>query len=98
MKRAAIASAIAMLLLSVPAAAREHVIAREAAPTGVDAYAGRVVWSSYSAKRKTYALKASYHGRVRRLPVRPRRWPFDVDLGPDAHMRTVAVYSRCRND
>jgi hypothetical protein len=30
--------------------------------------------------------------------VRTRRAPFDVDLGPDAHGRTVAVYSRCRTE
>lgn len=88
----------ALAVVTSTAAAREHVIAHETEPTAVDAYGGRVVWSSYSSKRKSYALKVSYRGRVKRLPLRPRRAPFDVDLGPDAGGRTVAVYSRCRKE
>jgi hypothetical protein len=91
--------ALAALALGLTTAASEadSVIARESKPTGVNAHRGRVVWSSYDAKRKAYWLKVRYRGHVRRLPVRPRREPFDVDLGPDARGRTVAVYSRCRS-
>lgn len=40
-------------------------------------------------------LVAYENGQARRLPVEPRVVPFDVDVGPDAEGRPVAVYSRC---
>jgi hypothetical protein len=54
----------------------------------VDAHGSRVVWSDYHA--------GAWHltARSGALPVAPGARPFDVDLGPDGHGGTVAVYSR----
>lgn len=94
-----------MFMLLLPAAARAESFARPGAPTPVASYAGRVVWSAplgqpcreLGCSRK-YALFTRYQGRVSRVPIRPRRVPFDVDLGPRGRGRTVAAYSRCRVD
>jgi hypothetical protein len=80
------------------ASAADTVVSHERRPTLVTAYRGRVAWSGYNRVRHFYRLKALVHGRVVRLPVPPRRVPFDVDLGPDARGRTVAVYSRCKHE
>ncbi len=40
----------------------------------------------------------SVDGVSARVPIAPRRSPFDADLGPDARGRTTAAYSRCRTD
>jgi hypothetical protein len=63
----------------------------------LSAYAGHVVWSQY-ASPGSYVLMRWHAGRVDRLPGRSRRVPFDLDLGPDARGRAVAVYSRCAGD
>lgn len=74
-----------------------EVLAREAAPTSITAYGGRVAWSSRRPDG-LYALTTYSASGVERVPVRARRGPFDVDLGPDRAGRTVAVYSRCRGE
>jgi hypothetical protein len=85
--------------LAVPAAAEaETTLAVEQAPTAVNAFRGRVVWSSFDPASGRYYLKVLRRGRVRKLGIRARKAPFDVDLGPDAHGRVVAVYSRCRTE
>jgi hypothetical protein len=73
-------------------------IASESQPTSVSAFGGRVVWSSYDKAARVYRLMTSIQGETKRVPVRPRRVPFDVDLGPDGHGSVSAVYSRCRRD
>jgi hypothetical protein len=89
---------LAFAALALPAAApAARVLARERAPTAVDAFGHAVIWSSYGPLGK-YHLKVLRHGHVRRLHVRPRPVQFDVDLGPDANGRPVAVYSRCRRE
>jgi hypothetical protein len=60
----------------------------------MSAYGGHVVWSEGVAPRR-HVLMRWHAGRVDRLPVAARAVPFDVDLGPDARGRPVAVYSRC---
>jgi hypothetical protein len=62
--------------------------------TRMSAYAGQVVWSQPVAPER-YVLMRWQHGQVDRLPTSPQPEPFDVDVGPDARGRPVAVYSRC---
>jgi hypothetical protein len=82
--------------LALPSGAQaETTLAVEQAPTAVNAFRGRVVWSSFDPASGEFSLKLLRHGLVRKLGVRTRKAPFDVDLGPDAHGRVVAVYSRC---
>jgi hypothetical protein len=81
---------------AAPAAAQDAVIATVERPTTVDAYAGRAVWSAWDPAIRAYRLTEHVDGHVRTVPVAPNRVPFDVDLGPDARGRTLAVYSRCR--
>lgn len=79
-----------------PAAAGESILATEARATAVSAYGGRVVWSSFDRLSQMYRLVAYDAATGRRtLPVRPRRVPFDVDLGPAPGSGVSAVYSRC---
>jgi hypothetical protein len=81
--------------LGAPAisAADNRVIATLPAPTPVDAYAGRVVWSKPSPQG--YRLVSYFRGKATTLPVAPRSSPFDADLGPGPNGSPVAVYSRC---
>ena len=60
----------------------------------LSAYAGQVVWSEQITQGVNVLMRWRA-GRVDRLPVRSRKSPFDLDLGPDARGRAVAVYSRC---
>lgn len=82
----------------VAAQAPERELAVESKQTALSAYGGRVVWSSYDAAGKRFHLKTFDGVSTSVLPVAPRRVPFDVDLGPASDGRTVAVYSRCRED
>jgi hypothetical protein len=89
---------VGLAAAATPAAA-EELIATTARPTPLSAYGGRLVWSSYDAATRQYALMTNIMGATSAVPVRPRSVPFDVDLGPDDRtLRTVAVYSRCRRD
>jgi hypothetical protein len=60
----------------------------------VDAYGSRVVWSDYDGAIGAWRLAERSGGTIRGVPVAPRSSPFDVDLGPDGHGGTLAVYSR----
>jgi hypothetical protein len=93
------------LFIAGPAAAEGRMVAEVVTPTRagertafpvIDAYAGRVVWSSYDAAVDVWRLMEHSQGVTRPVPVAPRDTPFDVDLGPDGHGGTLAVYSRCR--
>jgi hypothetical protein len=88
-------AAVLALLVVVPATAStaDAVIGSPPAPTPIDAYAGRVVWSESSPEG--YRLFAYRQGEARQLPIAPQQSPFDVDLGPDREGKMVAVYSRC---
>ena len=57
-------------------------------------YAGQVAWSEQITQGVNVLVRWRA-GRVDRLPVRSRKVPFDLDVGPDARGRAVAVYSRC---
>lgn len=74
------------------------VIATEAGLTTVDAYRGRLVWTSYDPRIRRYRLMTHAQGVTSVARVRSRGIPFDVDLAPDVRGRTVAVYSRCRRE
>ena len=63
-------------------------------PTTVSAYHGTVAYSRLDPRAGKWSLVVN--GRTARIS--PRSAPFDVDLGPDASGRTVAVYSRCAKD
>ena len=63
----------------------------------LSAYAGQVVWSQQRSPNVNVLMRWRA-GRVDRLPVRSRMMPFDLDLGPDARGRAVAVYSRCAGE
>src|SRR4051812_15560360 len=67
-------------------------------PTPVSAYHGTLAYSRLDKARGTWSLVLRDRGRDALAPVRPRTVPFDVDLGPDAGGRTVAVYSRCATE
>jgi hypothetical protein len=93
-----------LLVLAAPAAAEVRTVAQVQTPDRggrtafpvIDAYAGRVVWSDYDAAVDAWRLMEHSRGVTRAVPVPARPTPFDVDLGPDGHGGTVAVYSRCR--
>ena len=66
----------------------------------VSAFRGRVLFSTPvgDAAHRRYRLFERFRDRTRRLPIRSRRTPFDVDLGPDGRGGLVAVYSRCNDE
>lgn len=68
------------------------------APTPIAAYGDRVVWSRPNAEGGFDLVQRVGSGPVRRLPVAPRRVPFDVDLGPTSGGGVLAVYSRCTTE
>ena len=86
------------LAFANPAVARAEktVLARQFRATAVSAYGGRVVWSSWDRRARTYRLVSYDTAQGRQtLPIRPRSVPFDVDLGPGRAGTVAAVYSRC---
>jgi len=93
--RTAVATLLAVVCVVAPAAAQT--IASEPFASKVAAYGGVVVWSHWNAAASAFQLEAYVHGRDQLLPIKPESVPFDVDLGPDVHHHTVAVYSRCRS-
>ena len=78
-------------------AAADTVISQERAPSKVSAELNRVVWSSYDPATGDYSLMSrDVVGAVTKLPVAPRKVPFDVDLGFLGEGAEVAAYSRCK--
>jgi hypothetical protein len=104
--RQVVVAALLVVLSPAAAAAAERTIAQVDTPTRsrpigtvtafpvLDAHGGRLVWSEWDGAR--WRLMEHSGGTERAVPVPPRATPFDVDLGPDGHGGTVAVYSRCR--
>jgi hypothetical protein len=89
----------AIAAIAPQAAAADTVIAQERAPTKVSAEINRVVWSSYDpATRDYYLMSKETLGAVTRLPVTPRKVPFDVDLGYLGEGEEFAAYSRCKRE
>jgi len=73
-------------------------IATVANPTPVSFFAGRLAWNAFDPVRNGYVLMTHTAGATSPVPVQVRGVPFDVDLGPDEHGDTVAVYSRCGSE
>jgi hypothetical protein len=94
----ALAAAAAAVAPRSASAQSSQTIAVEPFTSKISAYAGLVVWSHWDAAGGAYRLMDHYRGRSEVLPIAPRRVPFDVDLGPDARGRVVAVYSRCSRE
>lgn len=65
----------------------------------VSAFAGLAVWSTRDAESGLFFLVTSMDGGApTRVPVAPRRVPFDVDAGRDAGGQLVVAYSRCQKE
>jgi hypothetical protein len=68
-------------------------------PTPLASSGRWVAYSGYDRAARVYRLTLrSSEGRVLRPDVRPRRVPFDVDLGRGPRDELTAVYSRCRTE
>ena len=67
-------------------------------PTPFAVYKGTVVWSARENSGSYQLLMRKGDDDVRRLPVRTRPIPFDVDIGPTSSGGILAVYSRCDID
>lgn len=78
-----------------PAMASASQLARIARPAPVSAYDGWVAWSTYDPSAERYRLTLWHQGTVHTPHIGAASTPFDVDLGPDADGRPVAVFSRC---
>jgi hypothetical protein len=97
---AAITVLAVMLAMAPVAAANDEVLASlspDSASVGLSAYGGHVVWSQQVGPSR-HVLMRWRQGHVGRLRVAEAVVPFDVNVGPDARGRAVAVYSRCRGD
>ena len=80
-------------LAAAPARADETV-GQVSAPTPVDAWAGRTVWSERDTASGAFRLMTRTDGAAAPVSVPERARPFDVDLGPGSGGSTVAAYSR----
>jgi hypothetical protein len=89
-----------MIVLALPArASADTIIANERAPSKVSAEINRVLWSSYDPATGDYSLMSRLiTGEITRLPIAPRKVPFDVDDGYLGEGAEVAAYSRCAKE
>lgn len=84
--------------VSAPATETAAAPKRLSLPTWIATHEGDSAWSEYDARADRFRLVLRVRGRLEVPGIRGRSRPFDVDLGPDRHGRTVAVYSRCRRE
>jgi hypothetical protein len=96
-KSVAVALTVLLCVALGPSAAHGAEIAYQLENTPIAGSQGRIAWSLYDAKRKTFKLMISAAGHAQAAPVPGRSQPFDVSLGQTRRGRPVAVYSRCRN-
>jgi hypothetical protein len=68
---------------------------REPVAPAISTHGSLASWSHWDGRTWRLRLRRG-DGRAVTAPVPGQKMPFDVDLGPDAHGRTIAVYSRCR--
>lgn len=67
--------------------------------TSVSAFGDYAAWSRWDPSVRRFRLIIRRTGEAAEYaPVRPRKVPFDVDLGPSGAGAPVAVYSRCRRE
>ncbi len=95
---AGVAAGVLWLGQGAPVAGAYTLIAEAPGATTVQAHGGLIVWNSRGADDRYRLIQRSPAGEVGALPIRAHSAPFDVDLGPDASGRTVAVYSRCSKE
>src|SRR4051812_25840639 len=98
MRMRSLALPLLLFLAFAPTGATaDTVISQERAPSKVSAQLNRVVWSSYDPATGDYSLMSrDILGTFSRLPIAPRKVPFDVDLGLLGEGAEVAAYSRCK--
>ena len=94
--RLAVATVAAVLGLAAPV--RAQALLQLPGPSTVSAYRGTIAFSQLNPATHRWSLMLRTGEVVTAADVAPRGVPFDVDLGPDAHGRTVAVYSRCATE
>lgn len=92
-----VALSLCVTLLSGPPAQAEMLLSMEPQASKVTASEGVVVWSSFDPRDSQYHLTMYRGGGLERLPVAPRRMPFDVDAGRLGHAKAIA-YTRCADD
>jgi hypothetical protein len=90
--------ALALPLALASAAGGASEITSIGPPTPFAVYKGTMVWSARENSGAYQMLMRKGDGDVRRLPVRTRPIPFDVDVGPTSSGGILAVYSRCDID
>jgi hypothetical protein len=99
MRRVALTSLLALLLVPAAAAAQPDTTVLEGirrdAPLA--AHGDRLAWSQLrdDGRWQLVTLRAG-DAAPEPVPVGPRGFAFDVDLGPDERGHLAAVYSRCR--
>src|SRR4051794_925779 len=84
---------LAVIAAHAGAAAAAGPVAATTADVPISAGQGWLVWSAPAPGG--WELMGSHGGLVARIPVAPRAFPFDVDVGTDRKGRPVAVFSRC---
>lgn len=92
---ALVAAAAMVFVVRAQAVPAKTVIAEVDRGTEVNAYAGRLVWSSYDESIRAYRLMTYMDGQTSEVPIAPSHNAFDIDLGPGPRSQTLAVYSRC---
>ena len=85
------------MLACAPAAAQDvpPPITPIADPAPIAAYGSTLVFSRADGLGGFELVRRTGSGPVQRIPIAPRRVPFDVDVGPTSGGRLLAVYSRC---
>ena len=86
---------VAFLALAGPAAASDELLATLGAASRVSAFGGWVVFTVRQ-PNGSFSLHSWHDGVVAPVGVPANPAGFDVDVGPDAHGRPTAVYSRCQ--
>lgn len=65
----------------------------------IAAHGDWLAWSEYDAADATFSLNVRHgSGPARRLGVKPRNRPFDIDAGSDRDDAPALVYSRCARE
>lgn len=82
-------------LRAVPPAARSgpSTVSRVGRLTELAAFDGHVVWNEPTGRG--WMLVHAFGGRIERLPLRPAREMFAIDLGPGPEGSPTLVYTRC---